>query len=1144
MTQRHCGKQLVFIFLVISLSILPFAGEGAISETYQYEKKERSEEQKRYIARLNKDKNKVDMAIQNTRALIDKSRNRPYLPQLYLRLAELYIEKSRIVYFLRKTESGRSVRSLEQLESNALKKQAIEIYQRILGNFPNFEDQDKVLFFMAHEYRELGQIDEMLKQYLTIIREYKESPYVPECYLLLGDHFFNTQDIEMAQRHYEAVLKYPESAAISIARYKLAWCYINNADFEKAIKLFEGSVTSPDSDKKVDIDTYKRVDIRLESLIDMAYCYSESYKDSTPREALAYFQRYAWSRPAYTIALEKLANRYFIKKKWHHAAVIYRHLSIFQRDAGKLLEYAGNIFECVRAMETFEDADKDMSIIVKALKRQRYSIHIPDEEKEKNLTDYELYARDIVTHLHHKAREAKSVAEFKRTADSYKLYLGFFDNSPVYEEMESNYAEALFSANRYIEAGKQYERLAQRMPHKDKEREEKLYGAVLSYYYALKNKDNLDYYQTVFARDGLKVTGRSYVSYFPDSSRVPDVLFNIAWITYDEGRYDEAIAEFSRFAERYPKSREVKTAIHLILDTFHLKEDYEGLVRYGQKIINNSRIEKKLKGEIREIVLAAESKIIYSRTLVAVKNWEEGKKDLSDFAEQHISSSLGEQALNALIVTSKEKGDLETLLSAGSRLVTQYPNSPKIEGILSLMIDASLRTSQFRLVAKYLEQYAKRLPGNINSVDFLYQAGHIRENLGQYDLANKDYQLILDHFKKGGSMREEIIFAMADNAERMGNDDSVISILLKNSEHLSKLGKIKADARIADLYLQNGRFKKALRYRKSAYRAYKPEFAKKDSKINSIIAQMAYNAVNRLKEKYMGIRLKGRIDNQIVAKKAKLLEKLENGYYTVIQYQSPEWALKACYSSYEINREFARFLKESPLPPDLTPGQQKQYLQIINQKARAYMEKADQYLETGVEQAHKWEICDPKLAAYFNTSSESSREYGSYSGSISSVEIEAEYLQDESLRNFHSRLMQNPKDTNTLRALAEAYIERGDFRHSILIAQKTLDEIQDKPEPLRASVYNILGVAYLNSSVDSLAKDAFKKALAIDPENIGARINLAGLYRYYGHIAEANSIYNSLPDTGVVEDAGDLIHQRSRKFYYKRKNLGALLQLK
>ena len=74
--------------------------------------------------------------------------------------------------------------------------------------------------------------------------------------------------------------------------------------------------------------------------------------------------------------------------------------------------------------------------------------------------------------------------------------------------------------------------------------------------------------------------------------------------------------------------------------------------------------------------------------------------------------------------------------------------------------------------------------------------------------------------------------------------------------------------------------------------------------------------------------------------------------------------MAACYSSYEINKEFARFLKESPVP-DLPPEQREQYVKIIQQKAQAYMDKADQYLQTCIKQAHNWEICDPDLAKYF-----------------------------------------------------------------------------------------------------------------------------------------------------------------------------------
>lgn len=1134
MIQECFVRRVVSVCLVFSFLVPFFAGVCAGFEDYGYKKKDKVEEERQFIARLKEDKRKVEIAIASTKALIDKSMTKPYLPELYLRLAELYIEKSRIVYFIRKTEAPSAVKSLDYLESNALKNQAIEIYQRILGNFPDFEDRDKVHFFMAHEYRELGQIDEMVRQYRAIITKYKESHYVPESYLLLGDYFFNAkQDLEMARRHYKAVLNYPRSSAIAVARYKLAWCHINKAEFKDAIKLLEECVTSTDVEK-LDVDTYKKkVDIKLEALIDMAYCYTESYKDKNPQEAIAYFKGFSWSRPAYTAVLEKLAYRYLIKKKWSHAATIYRQLSTLQQNPEKLLEYSRNIFECVQAIGTFKDVDADVALIIKALKRQKYSVHIPEEEKEKNIRDYELYARDIITHLHHKAREKKSIEDFRLAADAYELYVGFFDESPVLEDMEFNYAEALFSAQRYLEAGKQYEKLANRMPPSNSQKKEHIYSAVISYYNALKHKKDLNYYQIVYARAGLKVAGKWYAKDFPDGERVPEILFNVAWVTYDEGKHDEAIAEFSKHIERYPKGKEAKVAVHLILDAFHMKEDYEGLINYGQKIVHDSRIEKELRSEVAKIVHAAEGKIISSLTVAALEDWEAGKTGLIDYAEQYKSSGLGEEALNALVVSSKEKGDLETMFSAGSQLISQYPASSRVEDTLGVLIDSSLKTAQFRVVVSYLEEFATRLPKHRNTKEFLCQAGHIREDLGQYDLANKNYQQIIDHQRKR-SEQEQMVFAMADNAGRMGNIDSAIKILKNREGYLTTVGKIKADARIADFYFQKKEFKKARKYRKKASEAYRIKYAKKDTGMNDAMARMVYNSLRKSHVKYFNIQLKDRIDNKIVNAKTKLLEQLEKGYDEVVKYQSSEWALAACHGIFEINKEFGRFLKEAPLPPGLTQEQKEQYAQILGQKALAYEEKAAQYLQTCIKQANKWEVCDPKLAKYFIDPSDLSgisRGFDYFSPQSRSVEIGVQSLKHERLRVLHYQLIQDPKDTETLAALAIAYVEMEDFRHSILIAQKALEEKKDETEPLGV-LYNTLGVSYLYTRDDGRAKEAFKKALEIDSNNIGAKVNLAGLYKYYGHIAKANGIYDTLPN-GTVKDARDLIHPQARELYYE-----------
>jgi len=1132
--KRYTKINITFL-AVMTVFLIGFSGTAFGNAAPGYQKQDKEEEHRKVVERLVRDQAKVEKTIAATRILIDKSVNRPYLPELYLRLAELYIEKSRMVYFIRKNSIKGEGSPLDQLESNSLKNQAIEVYQRIITHFPDYPDRDKVHFFMAHEYRELSQFDNMIVQYREIINNHKKSDYVPEAYLLLGDYFINKEDLDLAKRHYHAVLNYPESPAVGIARYKLAWCHINKAEYPEAIGLFEEAVARTPSGKNLDVDTYKRVDIRLESLIDMAFCYGEVYKTNTPDQALEYFRRYAWSRQVYVTVLEKLAYRYLLKKKWQHAASVYRELSGLQHDAEKLLDYSRSLFECVQAIGSFADTDRDIQFIVKALKKQKYSIHIPDEKKKTNLHDYELYARDLVTHAHQKAGKEKSVSDFKRAADSYKLYLDFFENSPVYLEMAGNYAETLFSSGQYFEAGKQYEKILNKIPVDSPKKEEVLYSAVISYYTALKKKEELNYFQTAYARAGLKTTGQMYASFFPKSRHVPDVLFNVAWISYDAGKYDEAISEFTGFVDVYPYGKPARAAVHLILDAYHLKEDYENLIRYGKKILSRPEIkDPEFRKEVAGIVHATESKMVSSLTLAAMDDWEKGKSDLMEFATKSGSSGMGEEALNALIVSSREKGDLDTLLSASEDLVRQYPSSARVETTLGVMIDTSLKTARFRLVAEYLESFAKRLPNHAHNRDFLSQAGWIRKHLGQFDRSTQNFEYLLKLNQKDASRKDEIVFAMADNAVQMGKPDQAIQVLTANRKLLTETGKVRADAQAADLYLHIGDRKNAAAYQKMALGRYTETLGQSDHELKNDMAKMAYHQVQQKNQEYMSLKLQQKIDNAIVARKTKLLEELEKGYQAVMQYKSPDWALAACYRSYEINREFSSFLIESPLP-DLSPEDKKQYAVLIRQKAAEYNRKAEEYRKTGIELAHKWEICDPKLASFFAGSPESEAgksDFRSFSGTVSAVEISSKTLTDQLLKKLHEKLSKYPDDKQTLAELSEAYIRKGDFRQALLITQQTLNGMQDRKNPMAARFYNNLGISHLYIGNDRQAKDAFQKALDINAGSTGAKVNLAGLFSYYGHSTKADRIYNTLPESGRLESSEEIIHPRAREFYY------------
>lgn len=1117
--------------------ILLFSMNGFADDSYGYKKQDKNEARKKYVAKLKDDKKKIELALINTRTLIEKSRNRPYLPELYMRMAELYIEKSRVSHFLRKSLRGGSVTPLDKLESNTCKNQALEVYQRILDNFPKFKDRDKVHFFMAHEYRELGNTKEMIRHYREIIRTYKTSSYVPEAYLLLGDYFIAKADVDLAKRHYKSVLNYPESQAVIIARYKLAWCHINKADYKNAITLFEKTVGNEEASENLDIDTYKRVDIREEALIDMAYCYTECYKKSSPDEALSYFQHYAWSRQVYVTVLEKLAYRYFLKKKWKHSAVIYRQLSQLQHDTSKLLSYSRSIFECVQQMGTFDTANEDMGYIIKALKQQKYSIHIPDAEKEKNHKDYELFARDMVTHLHQKARRGKSTGNYKKAADAYKLYLDFFDESPVLAKMNANYAEALFSSGEYLEAGKQYEKLAD-MARKDRKPfQERLYSAVISYHTAIKKKKNLNYYQTAFAQDGLRTTGKLYAKKFPKSRHVPDVLFNVAWISYDAGKYDDAINEFTSYLKKYPGGKTGSAAVHLVLDAYNLKEDHEGLVAFGKKVLSNKKIKNtKLKKEVAGIVSGVESKMVAGLTISALDDWENGKQDLFEFAKDSKSRAMGEEALKALIVSAKDNRDLMTMYRAGEELIQNYPKSNSIHDTLGDMINTSVTIAQFRMVADYLESYASKLPKDKNTREFLYQSGQIRKDLAQYEHSNRNFNLVLKQHSPDSALREEIVFSMTDNFEKLSNINKAIDTLVKHRNQLSHTGRIKADARVANYYLKQGNHRRATKYRKQAYNAYKAKGGTKDPMLNEVISEMSFNAIQRDYSTYKGLQLNGHLDNDIVSKKAGLLEKLEKGYESVISYKSPEWVLASCFYSYSINKEFETFLKEAPLP-QLPEDQKERYIKIVNDKASLYAKKADQYFKTCIQQGRKWEICKPEVAGYFNRAQTENVEkdtYDPFSGNTSNINLAMKGVTDQSIGTLHQKLLISPKSPDVFVELSDAYLKKGDFRQSLLISKSALSEMGKSHSKVKSDLYNNLGVSYLYAGNDEPAKDAFKKAIDYDAKNFGAKVNLAGLYNYYGHKHKAHTLYESLPGVKKIETSGNMIHPRAKEIYYEQ----------
>jgi len=1083
--------QLCFIvFILVATAV--YADKTA--KTYTSDFSGETQKEKAFLKKLRQDETKIDLAIRNTKALIDKSRNKSYLPELYLRLADLYVEKSRVTYFIRKSLKKTPLSKLEALPANALKNQAIEIYQRILDHFPSFDQADKVHFFMAHEFREMGKIKEMVRHYRQIIQTYPESSYVPETYLLLGDHYFKSQNLDMAQTHYTKIIEYPHSPAYAISQYKLGWCYINRADFSSAIKRFETALRSSKNKQSTDIDTYRHVDIRLESLVDMAYCYVDCYKEHSPQTAIAYFQSYAWSLTSYMASLEKLAKRYFIKKKWAHSAAIYRKLSDLCDDSDKLLRYAQKIFECVRATHIYDQIAFDVQMIVKALEKQRYATHMTSDDKLEKEKEYEVFAREMITLQHETARKNKNLAALKKASEAYIAYLNFFYLSPVFWDMKNNCAEALFASKQYMQAGKYYETLYHDSPGEKTTKKDILFSAITSYYHALKNKDHLNAYEKNYCRQGLLATGKLYVTQYPDTEHVEDVRFNMAWITFDEGHYDSAINKFKTFISEYPNGRASRAAVHLILDAYYMKEDFKALVNFGNDIISNPEITNtKLKEEVSGIVASAEQKIVSSLSLSAIDDWEKGRAQMFNMAQKHSRTALGEKALIALLGTALEKNDLKTFFSAGKTLIQKYPQSRQHENHLNLFIQTSMTIGAYQLLVQYLEIFCKTFPDHSDTIMFMEQAAAIYQVLGNHNKANRLYQQLLSDRKQKANIKD-ILFQWVKNLIENHQLSDALKVL-ENSELLqSKKDKIVARAKIACLNYQLNQKDRA----QKIYQQLSPLLStQNDSDIQDALLEMIFYHTMKAYSAYLSNQMSDKLDPELFKQKQAQLVQLQKVYTQFLKYPSPRWVLAGCAHLYSIYTDFANFLRHSPAP-DLNDSERKQYQALIDKKAKAYEQNAAQFKQTFHERSQKWSMCDPKLIAWMKIIDPKKTPQGPFYKKTQQVDDIITLMPPNELYNLYEKRAASPKGLTPLMSLAGAYMERKEWGQAFLLCADGLriDQISDFH---KSALLTIQGKACLFQQKDRMAQSLFKKALDARPENKNARSAHEALLTHYGY---------------------------------------------
>ena len=523
-------------------------------------------------------------AINALKKIIEKKKGTSQEPDLWFRLAELYMRRAKSGRFFDMTrgQENSPVRFAppEIKEQSALGhlKQAVSIFNRIEKDFPRFEDMDSVLFNNAFANQQMNQKKFAQMLYERMVQKFSNSPLLPDAHLALGEMNYDAGTFSKALEHFQAVGRFPQSRVYSYGLYKEAWTRYNLHQSEEAIqklldvvKFFDPKDTS-----------HARVshNLRSEALRDLALFFEESH---TPDGAYRFFAGICQPEELNEamLVLGKIYDSHgrqkdmnvflpeFIKKTPESAVLVKAEQLLIQgnetlrsrQDVIRHLEAAADLckpdspWRKAHAANAASDCDFDLAHATTDLAKKWWELWL------KNKTN-------------------KEMAEL--TEKAFKIRLDQED--PAKPDVKSHYAyaELLFQREKFREASAQYEFVAVKSVDTQMAFDS-AYSAVVALEKASEKQVQAD------DAKHLLTLCDTYLAQYPKSPLASQIRFKAGFIQYESKHDVEAEKWLKPLA--LDRQQEISLRIRsedLVLDIYNSRHDLNALRDFARTLMNQT----------------------------------------------------------------------------------------------------------------------------------------------------------------------------------------------------------------------------------------------------------------------------------------------------------------------------------------------------------------------------------------------------------------------------------------------------------------------------------------------------------------------------------------------------------------------------
>lgn len=886
----------------------------------------------------------LDQQINELYKLTQKFKTSSNRGEMWLRLAELYVEKATIIDSIKQDDYDRKLRAfqsgqtkqkpvLDTESAREYNRKAIQLYEWFERDFPKDEKISQAYFFLGFNHFEIGNVKKGVEYYTRLTKQFPNSSFVQEAHFALGEYYFENEKWPEAYKSYSPLLKDRKHRLHTFALYKSAWCLYRMGKNREALNYLEILIKTAQQDPAKGARKANRSRLESEALRDIVPFYASV---GGARNASQYFKNLVGGDV--TPYIEKLAYYYSDKGDKESSDEAFKQLIAQAPTHPKAFEYQYQIVQNYYYAKNSPKFKDELyrwiteygpnSAWMQANKSNGALAANAQKLRETTLRNY-------ILQQHQTAQNSRAPYSQQLAYDGYQLYLKEFSTTENIGDMRFYFGELLYDMNRFDEAAIQYQWVVEYAPS-SKFFNKAAANLILSVEKGVPDDKELS------KRIGSSLepipfdakierfikAGKWYTEKFPTSEKTPEIKFRVGRLYYQSNHFDEASAVFRDIISKHSNTKYAEYSANLLLDIFNLRKDYAGLEKTGTELLAVPSIAgSKAGADIRGVLEKASFK--KAQDLELDKKYAESAATFEAFAEQNPKSNLAITATyNAGVNYERAGQNVKAITAYATVMSSKDPGADKLKA-KSRRLLAKLYQNAHQLdeAARLFRQAALEEPNDPLAVNLMYNAALLYEVLGRYDEAAKCYGEFMKHNKKWKE-NLEVVFNLAKLHDKSDQKAAAVArykeYISNNPDDAAKV--LEAHGRIAEILTQ-GNHADAEQWRLKTISLHKRLLAsgkKPDpswgAKAQMGQAQLVYGMLREIKFPKDPNKLKKTLDNKL-----EMLNKLVKETGDVVRYDSADQVIEALNLTGRAYEHMAESLRSAPKPAGLNADETKQY---------------------------------------------------------------------------------------------------------------------------------------------------------------------------------------------------------------------------